>query len=80
MATTLSFGAFVMKHSAFITGDFHTGFVKEHFYGNATPEGLSRLAAVMTAKIYHKRHETFTVQESGNQDEPSEWAVRRQIE
>lgn len=80
VATTLSFGAYVMKHPAFISGDFHTGFVKEHYYGNSTPEGLSKLAAVMAAKIYHKRHDTFTVSESGNLDDHSEWASKRVLE
>ena len=36
VATTLSFGAFVMEHEAFISGHFDTNFVKQYF----TPETI----------------------------------------
>ncbi len=35
---TLSFGAYVMNHEAFVSGDFDTGFVKDHF----KPEDLDK--------------------------------------
>ena len=53
--TTLSFGSFVMKHPAFINGDFDTHFVKQYF----TPETLEKeaktgeqVAALAGLKIY----------------------------
>jgi propionyl-CoA carboxylase alpha chain len=36
--TTLSFGRYVLEHSAFVSGDFDTNFVKNHFI----PEQLAR--------------------------------------
>ena len=53
--TTLSFGSFVMKHPAFIGGNFDTHFVKQYF----TPETMEKeaetgekVAALAGLKIY----------------------------
>lgn len=54
--TTLAFGEFVLEHPAFVSGDFDTNFVKEHFRpellraGNAEDaEVAAMLAAVLFA-------------------------------
>ena len=52
--TTLSFCQFVMKHPSFISGDFNTNFVQEHFDGKP-PVGDAEeeeIAAAMAAWFY----------------------------
>jgi len=62
--TTLSFGSFVMKHPAFINGDFDTHFVKQYF----TPETLEKeakageqVAALAGLKIYLEQRKKLKV-------------------
>jgi acetyl-CoA carboxylase biotin carboxylase subunit len=54
--TTLGFGRYVLRHPAFVSGNFDTNFIRDHF----TPETLkpqapddttARLAAVLVAKL-----------------------------
>jgi acetyl-CoA carboxylase biotin carboxylase subunit len=75
--TTLPFGKFVMRHPAFINGNFNTNFVDLYFNDHTFDSELAEIAAVMGAKIFHKRHEIFTVKEKGNLERPPAWAVRR---
>jgi len=75
--TTLPFGKFVMRHPAFISGDFNTHFVERYFHPHEEDETLGKLAALMSAKIYHKRHDTFVVKEAGNLRNETEWKKRR---
>ncbi len=52
---TLGFGRFVMEHPAFRSGDFDTGFVKEHYLTRAEDEGDSKdireVAAIMAEHL-----------------------------
>ena len=75
--TTLPFGKFVMKHPAFISGDFNTRFVEYYFHGHEVDGVVAEIAALMAAKIYHKRHDTFTVAEAGNRKTSSDWVQNR---
>jgi len=75
--TTIPFGKFVMRHPAFISGDFNTHFVERYFHPHEEDETLGKLAALMAAKIYNKRHDTFVVNEGGNLHKQTEWKGRR---
>jgi acetyl-CoA carboxylase biotin carboxylase subunit len=71
--TTLDFCSFVLKHKAFVTGDFDTGFIKNFF----TPEllnpnnpQLAEIAALAGSLVFegqkqsHTKTETSTVKKS----------------
>jgi len=58
--TTLGFGRYVLQHPAFVSGNFDTNFIRDHF----TPETLkagapddttARLAAVLVAKLLEEK-------------------------
>jgi len=62
--TTLPFGAFVMKHEAFTSGDFDTHFVKQFF----TPEAMATdakngeaVAAMAGLKLYLEERKKLRV-------------------
>tara|TARA_B100000497_G_scaffold83642_1_gene93211 strand:- start:4674 stop:6158 length:1485 start_codon:yes stop_codon:yes gene_type:complete len=57
---TLAFGSYVMNHEAFVSGNFDTGFVKDHF----KPEDLNtecekeiEVAALLAGHIFHSSSE-----------------------
>ena len=77
---TLPFGKFAMRHPAFISGNFNTSFVERYFNNHEIDDTISEIAALMAAKIYHKRHDTFTVSETGNRENPSAWAGNRKMD
>ncbi|MDU0370139.1 acetyl-CoA carboxylase biotin carboxylase subunit [Hymenobacter endophyticus] len=61
--TTLGFGRYVLQHPAFVSGNFDTNFIKDHF----TPESLkptapdeatAKLAAVLTAMLLTEKKPT----------------------
>ncbi|MCC2544894.1 acetyl-CoA carboxylase biotin carboxylase subunit [Hymenobacter sp. BT175] len=55
--TTLGFGRYVLQHPAFVSGDFDTNFIRDHFsptaIADAAPQGptTEKLAAVLTAML-----------------------------
>jgi acetyl-CoA carboxylase biotin carboxylase subunit len=54
--TTLAFGRYVLKHPAFVSGNFDTNFIRDHFPAGALQpaapdETTARLAAVLTAML-----------------------------
>lgn len=62
--TTLSFGRFVLDHEAFISGQFDTNFVKEHY----SPEAIladqhaeEGIAALVGAKLFSEAQKTLRV-------------------
>ena len=66
--TTLPFGRFVMNHEAFVSGDFDTGFVKQHYQPEmiaAENEGTARVAALFAAKIYQREAERLSLNVRG---------------
>ena len=55
LKTTLDFGEFVMKHEAFISGEFDTNFVKKYFTREAIKGNLkeeAEIAAIFAVKHY----------------------------
>ncbi|MCB2409986.1 acetyl-CoA carboxylase biotin carboxylase subunit [Hymenobacter lucidus] len=57
--TTLPFGRYVLQHPAFVSGDFDTNFVRDHFTPadlDAKPdETTAKLAAVLTAMLMSEK-------------------------
>ncbi|MDQ2770247.1 MAG: ATP-grasp domain-containing protein, partial [Bacteroidota bacterium] len=58
--TTLPFGAYVMRHPAFVSGDFDTNFIKDHFspadLAPTTPdEATAKVAAALGALLLETR-------------------------
>ena len=55
VATTLPFGRFVVRHGAFASGDFDTGFVAAHYGEEARAEAAerdARAAATIALRAY----------------------------
>ena len=50
VATTLSFGKYVMQHPAFVSGNFDTHFVKQHFDASKLDES-NELEAEVAAML-----------------------------
>ncbi len=75
--TTLPFGRFVMKHPAFINGNFNTKFVDLYFHPSNKNEAEEKIAALMAAYIFDRRHDAFIVDEKGNLDDGDEWSIKR---
>ncbi len=79
--TTLSFGAFVMNHEAFVSGDFDTHFVKKYF----SPEMLNQkddseevvAAIVAAALLKHNSQVNLVSSEAGNTQRGSNWKRNR---
>jgi propionyl-CoA carboxylase alpha chain len=62
--TTLPFGRFVVNHEAFISGNFDTGFVKEHYSPEAIladQEAEEKVGAAAGAKIFQQAMRVLSV-------------------
>lgn len=62
--TTLPFGRFVVNHEAFISGNFDTGFVKEHYSPEAIladQETEEKVGAAAGAKIFQQAMQVLSV-------------------
>ena len=77
--TTLDFCKFVLKHSAFVSGNFDTGFIQNHF----TPEALignndeyAEVAAIAGSLLFEHTKETQTNIPS-NSVKRSKWKTNR---
>jgi len=58
VANTLSFGLFVMRHPAFRTGNFNTGFISQYFQENSLhpqPSEEQLTAAALAAALHHEQ-------------------------
>jgi acetyl-CoA carboxylase, biotin carboxylase subunit len=78
--TTLDFCKFVLKHEAFVSGKFDTGFIKNYF----TPELLSvqnpeyeRIAAIAGAIIYNSQSKSSQTITEQNSVKKSKWKENR---
>jgi acetyl/propionyl-CoA carboxylase alpha subunit len=54
--TTLAFGRYVLEHPAFISGNFDTNFIRDHFPADALKpaepdEAIAKVAAVLGAML-----------------------------
>jgi len=77
--TTLPFCSFVLKHEAFVSGKFDTGFIKNHF----SPEMLNKsntneeeVAAIFGAYISSQQKATNTEQKTSGESK-SKWRLNR---
>jgi len=77
--TTLPFGAFVMKHPAFISGNFDTGFIGKYF----TPASLENdnqeladIAAIVGGRLVLERKPVIS-SENGSTETGSNWKKNR---
>lgn len=69
--TTLPFGAFVVDHEAFISGEFDTGFVKEHYSPEAIlaeQQAEERVGALAGAMIFEEAMKHLTVPQTTSGD------------
>ena len=79
--TTLSFGKFVMNHNAFISGDYNTGFVNDHF----TPESLHQesspeteeIAAIISSRLIKQSEEKSNIKIASKSSAKSAWKLNR---
>ena len=79
--TTLDFGMFVMKHEAFISGQFDTQFITKHYHSNlnkGTAE-QAKIAALLAASLYLRplEKDASALIESG--DKTSVWKTNRRL-
>ena len=77
VATTLSFGDFVCRHEAFVSGNFDTNFIKKYY----APESLKKdheleanVAAKLALQLFLKQKEILKVPSHS----PTEWNFRHQ--
>lgn len=81
ITTTLQFGHYVMGHDAFVSGDYDTHFVRDHFQpSDLTVSDSTDLDAAYLAAAYdaHYQDDRFVprVSEESNSG-PSNWKLRR---
>ena len=79
VATTLSFGAYVMQHEAFVSGNFDTHFVKNHFDPGALSKANKEeqeVAALVAASLLHKEVQ-HTKQLNQDAYKQSKWRQKR---
>lgn len=77
--TTLPFGTYVMKHEAFTSGNFDTGFVGQYYDPKSlrkTSEAGAEIAA-MVASYLQSTGSAQPIQASGNQAKSGNWKVNR---
>ena len=75
--TTLEFGAFVMQHKAFVSGDFDTHFVGKHFEPSLLEKPSKEeieVAAWFAAKLFNEHKETKVIHTEGS---ASKWKKNR---
>ena len=84
--TTIPFIEFVMKHPAFLSGNFDTNFVKQHFQPELLPSPTdeeAELAALVSAALMEDTHQPmhphFSNGQSAHHSDVSLWKIRRQV-
>ncbi len=71
IANTLLFGLFVMEHPAFVSGDFDTHFIKDHFTDNSLDSLFAEeeeVAAIFMAWLKENDHAIVMPQNATNSD------------
>lgn len=77
VTTTLSFGKYVMQHPAFVSGDFDTHFVKNHFDPaklDETTALAAEVAAMLATSLMEQRKSNATLLETSSK---SNWKANR---
>jgi len=78
--STLPFGAFVMKHPAFVSGDFDTHFVGDHFEASMLKASNSKeeeIAAWFASNMLNKVQHTMSDVATDNEKTISNWKRNR---
>jgi propionyl-CoA carboxylase alpha chain len=77
--TTLSFGEFVMKHPAFVSGQFDTHFVKKYFTPDllkTKPEDDELEIASVLAGFFYQQNKIISTNSTSNATSKSKWKNR----
>ncbi|MEX0812937.1 MAG: acetyl-CoA carboxylase biotin carboxylase subunit [Chitinophagales bacterium] len=77
---TLAFGTYVMKHPAFVSGDFSTNFVKEHFDPKAMQvedKAEAKIAALLSHRLLKEQKSKHELSENGRSLKKSRWSSRK---
>ena len=81
--TTLPFCRFVMKHPAFVSGEFDTNFVTKHYLTEnvkqASDPDINKLAAYITARLMESSKPSELSHPVTEPAAVSKWRTRRQI-
>lgn len=81
--TTLPFCRFVMKHPAFVSGEFDTNFVAKHYLTEnvkqESGQDINKLAAYITARLMESSKPSELSHSVTESTEVSKWRSRRQI-
>lgn len=79
--TTLHFGEFVMNHPKFISGDFDTNFIEQHFDGNGvgTLSKEEEAAAAIAALSFFNNKDNQQAFAVADQSVSSGWNKRREL-
>ncbi|MDR9441912.1 MAG: acetyl-CoA carboxylase biotin carboxylase subunit [Schleiferiaceae bacterium] len=80
VTTTLDFGVYVMEHPAFISGDFNTHFVQNHFDPALLAplsQGYEEEAALLTAHLLEERESKTVAAPAEQPAARSRWKMRR---
>ncbi|GCD77646.1 acetyl-CoA carboxylase biotin carboxylase subunit [Thermaurantimonas aggregans] len=83
--TTLPFVEFVMQHPAFVSGDFDTNFVKQHFKPEYLPSPSAdevEAAALAAAALMQEKRPRDLLYPNGQPSQHSDislWKIRRQV-
>ena len=77
---TLSFGRFVMKHEAFISGKFDTGFVPKYFTADKLEESTAdgMLAAAILSAHIKNNSKASSASKNNASTQSSAWSKRRE--
>jgi propionyl-CoA carboxylase alpha chain len=76
--TTIPFCRFVMQHEAFRSGDFNTGFVRDHFTPDAlAPDAETERTAAVAVGLLTLEAPPASPLINGAETEASRWALRR---
>lgn len=81
LTTTLDFGRFVMKHPAFISGDFDTHFVQKHFKPEYLDEQAGEDAAIgamLVAQLLENKRKEQRQLSKDESNKPALWKLKRQ--
>ena len=84
VATTLGFARFAINHPSFISGEFNTGFISDHYKPDQIPsdgvgpEDLSKIASTLAYAIWEKKRQNL--QTLSNNSSKNNWKDRLKYE
>ncbi len=82
ITTTLGFGAYVLRHPAFVSGDFDTNFIRDHFTpahlaSPAPDEATAKVAAALGAMLLSEKKPKVAVATAETATPSSGWRRNR---